>query len=381
MKNEDKLRILHITPWYPNRENPLEALWIRKHIYALKGRVDQSVWHIQVKPGSKILFERTASSPWEKHRILTMPTKRWFLIELITFLYLCYFFLVRGRARSFDVINFHIAYPTLTFWRWLKPLVRKPVLIVEHWSAYHFNFGVTSRAKTKRIQRIFSDGLPVATVSKALAEDIQAFCGLRNFRCFTLPNIVDVTIYSPATAVHDDKYFFMVSQWSWPKNPLMVINAFAKWKANFPSNFKLKIAGYGNQWAAMVDRVAALEMQEYITLCGKLAPAEVAEIMKHASGFLHCSEYETFSVVCAEALCCGVPVLASRVGGIVEFVDEHNGVLIDNSERSWMGAFETFTVKSFERSKIATDARARFSEDKVGANYFAIVNEIADAVR
>jgi glycosyltransferase involved in cell wall biosynthesis len=69
---------------------------------------------------------------------------------------------------------------------------------------------------------------------------------------------------------------------------------------------------------------------------GKLSFAEAACEMQNASYFLHASNYETFSLVCAEALSCGTPVVASAVGGVPEYLNDKNGILVsDNTVESW----------------------------------------------
>ncbi len=46
------------------------------------------------------------------------------------------------------------------------------------------------------------------------------------------------------------------------------------------------------------------------------------------------SNYETFSVATAEALVCGVPVIATRCGGPEDFVTEDCGILIEPRNRT-----------------------------------------------
>jgi glycosyltransferase involved in cell wall biosynthesis len=41
------------------------------------------------------------------------------------------------------------------------------------------------------------------------------------------------------------------------------------------------------------------------------------------------SNYETFGIVCAEALACGTPVIATEIPATKELVNENNSILIE----------------------------------------------------
>ncbi len=59
-----------------------------------------------------------------------------------------------------------------------------------------------------------------------------------------------------------------------------------------------------------------------VRIDGMVARSEVAQILSHARAFVCPSVYEPFGIVNLEAMACGVPVIASSVGGIPEIVVE-----------------------------------------------------------
>lgn len=367
------MKVLHITTWYPHAEKPLEAIWIKRIVNA--SGVAGQVYHIAVNPGAEPGFVRRKSKN-VTHRIINFPIKSWWLAEVVNFFALAYYLWIKRIHRGHDAINFHIAYPQLVYWHILRIFVSKPVVVSEHWSAYHFNFGVAK--PLPRIKRIFRNRLPVITVSRSLANDIQAFSGVEDLNTFVVPNLVDTTIFSKSREVSPDtSRYFMVSQWKWPKQPLIILKAFSSFVSRQQGSCQLRIAGYGPQLDEMRAFVESAGLKQYVVFLPTLSEKEVAMEMNACTAFLHCSDYETFSVVCAEALCCGTPVVASKVGGIPEFLGPESGILVDrNTEEEWLAALRQIEKLHFDRDEISRRAGDRFSVEKVRVEYIDVLNTV-----
>lgn len=363
------MKVLHITYWFPNLTNDKEALWIKKHIESLPNDAESTVLHFEIKFAKSFKWIRSKRSKLSQ-LILIIPFKIWAVIELMCAFWLFYQFAVKKVHKNHDVINFHIAYPMLTYWHWIKRYVNKPVVITEHWSAYHFRFNV--KKELPRVERIFRQDIPVISVSQSLIDDIKKFAKA-DFTSYVVPNIVDKKVFFSDERIKRENYFFMVSQWKWPKKPLVILEAFKQFVVNSPG-YKLIIGGYGSQYDQMRDWVIENNIDEFVTFTGMLDEEEIATYLKKCSAFIHCSEYETFSVVCAEAVSCHTPVLASNVGGIPEVIGEREGILINsfNSE-DWLQA-----MKSYSGNQFKFQNNLKFDRDSVGKHYYQILNRCLD---
>ncbi|GHE94647.1 glycogen synthase [Streptomyces griseoluteus] len=85
-----------------------------------------------------------------------------------------------------------------------------------------------------------------------------------------------------------------------------------------------------------------------------LPRAEVVQLLTHATVFVCPSVYEPLGIVNLEAMACGTPVVASRVGGIPEVVDHgRTGLLVDTD-----GDFEGNLARALD-DVLADPAAAR----------------------
>jgi len=375
------MKVLHITNWYPNMWNPHEAPFIKEQFDALSGKVEQELWHVQVRnEGAWFRIHKGDYSRHEHYLILDTRIRMWRVQELMTLFLLVLLRMVQIGKGSWDLLQVHIAYPLLRFPRIIKFLFRSPMAITEHWSAYRLNFNLAEGSRGKRnIQNIFHQLIPVITVSRALMQDIVNFAGTEKFARYIVPNVVDPDIFY----LHNEQRtlptttLLMVGNWAPIKRPMLVLEVLRDLVQEFP-RLRLRIVGYGLQWSEMQKFVQQHHLQDQVSFLGPLKKTAIADEMRRADALVHPSTYETFSVVCAEALCCGIPVIASNVGGIPEYVFEYNGILTDNSLEAWKSGIRKFmsSKMTWDKEKISSEARIRFCPDSIERKLLEVYSEI-----
>lgn len=364
-------KVLHITNWYPNLWNPHGTPFIKEYFDAAALHGNHELCHVEVKNfGDLFSFHKGQYADNQSYLILSTRINAWRVLELLHVFLLVWLRIREGR-QWWDVVNVHIAYPLLRYPNLFRFLFGKNIVITEHWSAYRQGFYLPAgSAARKRIQKIFHYDFTVVTVSKALMDDVIRFAETDAFPKLIVPNVVNPRFFYPGNfpkRVGHEPVFLMVASWAPIKQPLLVMRAFRQILDSNPEA-KLRIIGYGKQWNDMKAYVQNEHLDGSIELLGAMDKAAISEEMRNADAFLHASKYETFSVVCAEALCCGLPVIASNVGGIPEFVNASNGLLVDNTHEDWVAALTTFLQdrERWDSANISEKAISMFSPEVVG---------------
>ena len=131
------------------------------------------------------------------------------------------------------------------------------------------------------------------------------------------------------------------------------------------------------------ERYAALAkelgLDGHVVFQGIVPKAEVARRMREASVFVLTSRYDNNPCVLIEAMASGLPVVATRVGGIPEVVDERSGLLAaPRDPRAIADAIATALdrIDDWDRDAIATAAATRFGREAIGRRLAAVYERV-----
>ena len=143
---------------------------------------------------------------------------------------------------------------------------------------------------------------------------------------------------------------------------------------------RLVLAGDGPDSAKVQARIAEYGLDEDVLLLP--AQLDVVSVLSCADLFLLPSLEESFGLAALEAMACGVPVVASRVGGLPEVIDDGvTGALCAPSDVDGMAARGLELLTDAQRhADVATAARTaveeRFCVDLIVPQYEAVYRRV-----
>jgi len=161
-------------------------------------------------------------------------------------------------------------------------------------------------------------------VSSALAERLQVI-GAPTSRIHVLRNGVDSDRFAPQPdarqrlGVAGTPLLLSVGNLLPVKRHGLVIHALALLRQTYPQA-RLAVVGSGPLQAALAAQVTALGLADAVQLVGAVSQSVLAQWYSAADLLVLASSREGWPNVLLEAMACGTPVLASRVGGVPEIV-------------------------------------------------------------
>jgi len=172
----------------------------------------------------------------------------------------------------------------------------------------------------------------------ATSQDLAVNTSLySNKKINIIPFGVDTNIFKPSLKTSEKKYIGAIKTLEANYGIENVIRAFALVKGKISNfNYKLLIVGTGSQTTYLKNLVSELKIAEVTTFTGFVEYNKIHEYHQLLKIGVYPSIQESFGVAIAETMACGGVVIASKVGGIKEIVEDTiTGYLVEpcNSEK------------------------------------------------
>lgn len=319
------MRVVFLARWYPHKYDPMFGLFVQRHAEAAALYDDITVVYVHPDEHAKGKYdiERVNENGVDTIRVYYRKEGR--IRSVWRYRQAC----LKGlrMAGKPDVIHVHV----LTRMGWMayrqKLLHGTPYVITEHWSRYLPGNDFSGWWHLRLTRCVVRNAKSVTTVSRVLAQAMQGY-GLTNPSYQLLPNVVDTDLFKPMPHCNDIPKIIHVSCFEdKSKNISGLLKAMRILKdKGIP--YQAVLVGDGVDLEAMRQRAVALGLTDRVRFTGLLQGQALAEEVASGDFFVLPSHYETGGIVLLEAMACGLPVVATRVGALPEIVNESNGLLV-----------------------------------------------------
>ena len=257
---------------------------------------------------------------------------------------------LRDEGFDFDLIDAHYFYPDGVAAALLAHWFKRPLVITARGSDINLIAShAAPRAMMRRAARLAG---ACVGVSAALV-DAMAAIGLPRDRLHVMRNGVDLQRFHPVEptkarallGLKGSPLLLSVGNLVPPKGHDLCIDALALLRVQHPQA-QLLILGGGPERERLLAHAAERGVADAVTLAGTVPNAELAPWYSAADFLLLASSREGWPNVLLEAMACGTPALATRVGGIPEVInnaragklfDERSGEAIARCIQSALG--------------------------------------------
>jgi glycosyltransferase involved in cell wall biosynthesis len=370
-------KILFLPSWYPNRTSPTLGIFVQRHAKAASLYDDVSV--LAIFPDT--IKERFEVEETDDEGILTVKVyykKVESNIPLYSSLlklsrrkqaYRIGYRIIESKKGKPDVAHVHVALPAATVV--MDGLLKSiPLILTEHWTGYLPSDGRYKGSMMKRLtQHLVSKTSFILPVSEDLSKAMQSQGLKGNYRI--VPNVVDTAVFHPsAIAPSNKRRIIHVSALDdEQKNVSGLLRAVHEASLQIP-NIEVLIVGDGadrEKLEALANVLGLLNRNVFFK--GSKTPAELAELMRTSNACVLFSNYENQPCVLIEALASGLPVIATHVGGIPEYITEERGILVEpQDEKELAQAIVSLLSEEikFDKQQLRKFAEENFSYARAG---------------
>ncbi|MBA3662798.1 MAG: glycosyltransferase family 4 protein [Bacteroidetes bacterium] len=369
--------ILFLSYWYPVPANKSFGIFIKRHAHALALAHPVIVLAFVIEHGTQFYKKNsevftdeagitthqiTITSRFNKLVYVFLPLHFWILQKYIR---------KNSLVEPGTIIHSNILFPCAITGYKLAKKFNCPHVISEHWSKIS-KFFSSSFYKTSG-KKAYDTAAAITCVSQQLAETVKKFTSNKNVS--VVPNVIDSSrfFYNASIKKKNILTFIAVAHWSPPKNPFYFTEALEQlYHEKALPEFQLVLVGTG----VLRDKIVSENYAYKIEYIDSLNQDELSEELNRSHVFLHGSDYETFSVVIAEAAMCGLPCIVSNVGIATEVISESNGAIAEDNVNDWKDKIRKVSHMHYDHEKISSILKGKYDLQAVGGQFSSIYKDL-----
>jgi len=380
--------ILWLPSWYPGKLDAFTGDFIQRHAIALSAFVPVHVLYI-ARDKNKLITDSVKIEAAQRGNLSETiiyyyspanainTIDKYFSIRKYNSIYKKYLNELIAKQGLPAAVHVHVPYKAGLIALWMKRKFGIDYFVTEHWAGYDKenpdNFFSRPWSFRHIVRKIIRNSKCVVPVNKDLEKKLKSIEPA--IKTKIIPNTVDNSLFYLSQSISPViKFVHYVSSYKGQKNTEGLLKVFSELhkKRN-----DWECIMYGPPDAKLVKIVEEYGLKDKVRFTGEIPYQKVAELVRTASVFISFSNYENQPCSILEALCCGLPVIATNTGGIPEIINSGNGILVDlKNEIQMLHAIETMmnNLNEFDRKIIAEDARKKFSYPEVGKLLLTLYN-------
>jgi glycosyltransferase involved in cell wall biosynthesis len=356
---------------------PYHCIFVEEHIKSLRPFSNNRVLFISP--------ETTKSNKWversDNNEAGIWVTRFYFnrklnlqFLNIFIRIVLFFYFLELIHQKKFRPNILHLHFFTSGTWALLfAKLFKFKVVVTEHWTAL-IGYPVISKKRLLDAKIIYEKSdwtLPVSTHLKNGIEE-RTHANI-DHKCSVINNSVDTEIFKASDYTENQNQLITVIRLDEQKDIPTMLKTLSIALVSNP-DLKLNIIGGGDS-KPFIEIAESLKIKHAVEFLGPLPKTKIAELMNQSNLFILSSISENSPCVIGEAHCCGLPVVATDVGGVKELIME-GAVVPPKSPELLAAKILEQLDKKVDRATLSKKAQARFSYDAIGQQIFEVYQNV-----
>jgi glycosyltransferase involved in cell wall biosynthesis len=324
LNSDKKINLLVIPDLFPKFDGDVQGIFLLDYLKCVKEYCKTDVLFMRLTGKKGLHTEATEDATI--HRYCVSSKKAPFFLK--PFAYISWFTKGYQIGKTFtevDIIHAHGSILSGTLSYLIAKKLKVPFIITEHQGP--FTMTTDSFWKLRWTRFIMQKANAVLTVSNHLKEEIEA-ANIHPKKIIVTHNPVDTNLFQLKTNTAITNNILFVGRLDEFKGGLRSLKAFHK---IIPNNQQhtFTIVGDGEEMKEIKNYLEAnLILKTKVTLTGSLSKAAIAKQLQAADFFVFPSRHESFGLVIAEAMSCGLPVIVGNQTAPKEYVGKDSGLLI-----------------------------------------------------